>query len=148
MKLVSEHFLRDCCQIAITMTANHTKDPWGCPLKGVFVSNVCYLRIHFLQTHWNGTAFFISLTFYNSQKTLVMCLYSPYEGLFGSTTTAVIFCPTQGYNFLTSFLRFGWYPAVVWRIMKITITYIPIDLLRHARRNVYVVSTLNRFGVL
>lgn len=59
-----------------------------------------------------------------------------------------IFCPTRGYNFLTSFLRYDRIPAGSSRIMKITITHVPVDLLRHAHENVYVEYALNSFGEL
>lgn len=63
-------FLRDLCQIAITLAANHTRDPRVCPLKGVFVSHVCVISkyIFFWQTHWNKAAFFISMKFFNGQN--------------------------------------------------------------------------------
>lgn len=85
------------------------------------------------------------LEFYNSQNPCNVFIWLIQRPI-GSTTTTVILNPTQGCNFLTSFTRYGWIPAVNWRIMKITITYIPADLLRHAHKNVYVVSILNRSG--
>lgn len=75
-----------------------------------------------------GTSHFISLEWPKSlySNWIIQLMWWSIQ----SATATVIFCPTPRYDFLTSFWRYDGFPAVTWRIMKITITYLPTELLR------------------
>lgn len=81
------------------------KPPVVRPCK-VFASNVCVIFNYFYFRHTERTTYFICWKCYNSPNlcdTFTLLEQWPIR----SITTTVVFGPTQGYNFLTSFLRYG-----------------------------------------